>query len=268
MSHPHSFVRLSSGNILATFQHRRHDGAAAGGLVEFSPSGEMIRYSPPADAHHSGFVRPYSLAIISSLNRVVSTGHDMHQQGTTRAVQVWRLSDLELLETIELPNGPRGLEGTESGEARVLSDGKTVLVATYRCGLFRLSALETDSPRADLVYDFKGDDCVLPVLFDSFWVQTVPPHSVVTLDISRPPLPREVARLELGPGESPHWIAREPEGRRIALTGVGALLGRILIGSVAMDGRIALDPSFVDASGKSGIRLDPGVPHGVVFSRP
>jgi len=35
-----------------------------------------------------------------------------------------------------------------------------------------------------------------------------------------------------------------------------------------MDGRIALDPSFVDASGKTGIRLDPGVPHGVVFSRP
>lgn len=84
----------------------------------------------------------------------------MHQQGTTCAVQLWRLSDLELLKTIELPNGPRGVEGTESGEPRLLSDGKTVLVATYRCSLFRLSALDTV---ARLIFGRVATDSIPPL---------------------------------------------------------------------------------------------------------
>jgi hypothetical protein len=250
-SHPHSFVRLPDGSVLATFQHGGAHGSAAGGLVEFSPTGGVIRTSVAADSGYAGFVRPYSLAVVARLNRVVTTGYDMHQQGTTRVVQVWRLSDLALLHTIELPNGKRGEEGLDSGEPRLLSDGTTVLVATYRCGLYRMTRLDSVSPAADLVYDFGGHDCALPVLVDRFWIQTVPPNSIVTLDVSRPRTPREVARLDLQPSETPHWIAREPDGRRVAITGVGALL----------------DERFVDKSGQPGIRLERGVPHGVVFSR-
>ncbi len=265
-AHPHSFVRLQSGHILATFQHAA-GGDTAGGLIEFTPTGEVVRVSAPADAQYQGFVRPYSLAVVARLDRVVTTGHDMHQGGTTRVVQVWRLSDLELLRTIELPNGPRGVEGTDSGEPRLLADGKTVLVATYRCGLFRLTHLDRPSPDVRLVHDFGGDDCALPVLIDSFWIQTVPPRSIVTLDVSRPE-PREVGLLQLAAGDSPHWMAREPEGRRLAITGVEGLLGRILIARVARDGQVTLDPGFVDAEGRPGIKMARGVPHGVVFSRP
>src|SRR4051812_4096160 len=110
-SHPHSFVRLASGHVLATFQHRGQGQTGAGGLAELTPDGHLVRASVPADTGYSGFVRPYSLAVVPKLDRIVTTGHDMHQGGATRAVQVWRLSDLALLHTIELPDGPRGVEG-------------------------------------------------------------------------------------------------------------------------------------------------------------
>ena len=43
-SHPHSFLRLPNGNVLATFQ-MRHDasGMSPGGLVELTTSGRPVR---------------------------------------------------------------------------------------------------------------------------------------------------------------------------------------------------------------------------------
>src|SRR5215207_6755900 len=43
-SHPHSFLRLAGGNVLATFQMRHGPrGLAPGGLVELTPAGEPVR---------------------------------------------------------------------------------------------------------------------------------------------------------------------------------------------------------------------------------
>jgi hypothetical protein len=264
--HPHSFVRLADGNILATFQSGNHDGTSAGGLVEFSPDGRILHVSPPADSGNVGFVRPYSLAVVPSLRMVVTTGYDMHQRGTTRVVQLWRLPDLALVRTLELPPGPRGVEGLDSSEPRLLADGRTVLVVTYKCGLYRLTDIDAPHPAAEFVFDFHGQDCALPVLVGSFWIQTVPPRSIVALDVSSPAKPREVSQLQLESDASPHWIAREPVGSRLAITGVGGLLNRIVIARVDPSGQLSLDPLFVDSDGKPGIRID-GVPHGVVFSR-
>jgi hypothetical protein len=46
--------------------------------------------------------RPYSLAVLPGIDRVVSTSTDMIADFGAH-LQIWRLSDLTLLQTIELP---------------------------------------------------------------------------------------------------------------------------------------------------------------------
>ncbi len=273
-SHPHSFVRLPDGRILSTFQESGHANTDPGGIVELSPAGEVVNVSPGRDPNYTGFCRPYSLAYSIKLDRIVTTCYDMHKSRSTRAVQIWRLSDLELLKTIELPNGPRGMEGRESGEPRLLPDGVTFYVATFNCGLYRLKDVATHSPRAELVHDFAGQSCALAVITDHYWIQAVDPRYVTALDVSDPARPREVAGLELDRKDDPHWLAREPYGRRIVITGgnpgkTDGLFGRVLIASVDSDGKITLAPHLKDsATGKPGIRLDRAAAHGAVFSIP
>src|ERR1700683_405585 len=57
-SHPHSYVRLPNGHVLATFQHAHHDHHAgdaggpmgqSGGLVEIDDAGKVVRSASSAD---------------------------------------------------------------------------------------------------------------------------------------------------------------------------------------------------------------------------
>jgi len=277
--HPHSFVRRANGNILATFQMSGHGDVAPGGVIELTPSGEVLDVSPADDPNYSGYCRPYSMALVPRLDRIVSTCTDMEPAALggkpTQAIQIWRLSDLERLKTIDLPNGPRGVEGANSSEPRLLPDGETVLVGTFNCGLYLLKNLATASPSAELVYDFKGvfPACALPVIFDHYWIQAMGasgPPSLVTLDIANPAKPVEVSRLELDPADhvGPHWLAREPYGRRIVFTG-GLGESRVVLGVVASDGRVTLDSHLKEpGAGKPGIVMENAVPHGAVFSIP
>jgi hypothetical protein len=269
LSHPHSFVREPNGNILVTFQQSGEHNAAPGGLVELNPDGKLLRTSSAQDPNYHGFLRPYSLAIVPRLDRVITTCSDMEKKESTRAVQVWRLSDLKLLKTIELPPGPRGVEGQASAEPRLLADGITVLVSTFECGLYRLKGLDGDSPGADLVYDFGGTRCAVPVQIDSFWIQTVVPNSLVVIDIAEPSKPKEISRLALGQWDWPHWMSIEPQGRRFVLTGYGGLSDRVVLGSIDTQGNLVLDDRFGERdSGEPGLRLDKARPHGAVFSIP
>jgi len=269
LSSPHSFVREPNGNILVTFQQSGEHNAAPGGLVELSPDGKLLRTSSAQDPNYHGFLRPYSLAIVPRLDRVITTCSDMEQKESTRAVQIWRLSDLKLLKTIELPPGPRGVEGQASAEPRLLADGITVLVSTFECGLYRLKGLDGDSPGADLVYDFGGARCAVPVQIDSFWIQTVALNSLVVLDIADPSKPKEISRIALGQWDWPHWMSIEPQGRRFVLTGYGGLSDRVVLGSIDTQGNLVLDDRFGEHdSGEPGLRLDKARPHGAVFSIP
>ncbi len=62
----------------------------------------------------------------------------------SRQLQIWRLSDLALLHTITLPDGPAGDESRLTAEPRVLADGRTVLVSTFACGLYLMEGLASD----------------------------------------------------------------------------------------------------------------------------
>jgi hypothetical protein len=141
-SHPHSFVRLSNGNVIATYQMKgHHDDEQPGALVELDPRGRVLRMADAAAPEVERFIRPYSLAVIPTLDRVVTTSADMHNKDVSHVVQVWRLSDFKLLKTIYLPPGPQGTEGVNPAEPRVLADKRTVLVSTFSCGLYQTTGL-------------------------------------------------------------------------------------------------------------------------------
>jgi hypothetical protein len=195
-------------------------------------------------------VRPYSLAVIPRLDRVVTTSADMHGIKTGRSVQLWRLSDLALLHTVLLPPGPRGDENQHPAEARLLGDGKTVMVTTFRCGIYVLSGLD-GIPVARFARSFpwspvKGEDtdCNVPVRVGRFWVQPVgTTGSVVVLDVSKPEKPVIVDELAFGVDARPHWLAVEPGGNRIVMTGGGTLAGGVYL--IDMDpetGKLRLRP--------------------------
>lgn len=200
----------------------------------------------------------------------------MRGGGDSHAVQVWRLDDLGLVHTLDLPEawGP-------AAEPRVLDDGETVLVTTFGCKLLRIDDLQGTSPTAELVYDFGGTSCALPVVVGDLWIQAVPDaHGLVALDVSRPDEPREVARVTLHDDDWPHWISLSPDQRRIVVTGYAGTRHRVIV--VDLDpstGAMEVDVDFGDAdSDRPGVSFDrgdwphgstgPGDPHGVVFSLP
>ena len=274
-THPHSFLRLPGGNVLATFQ-MRHEGAAIrpGGLVEITSAGRVVR-SASADAPGlDPATRVYSAGIVPALDRIVTTTTDMDGNSeASRQLQVWRLSDLSLLHTFALADGPAGSEGMYTAEPRVLDDGRTVLVSTFSCGLYLMEGLGSEAPSARLVASFpekKGTSCAIPVIAGHYYLVTVPAWSaVVSLDISDPAHPREVSRLTLAPGDVPHWLGLAPDRRRVAVTGYGDLQNRVVMARLdPATGRLSLDARFgaADSSGP-GLRMEKGIPHGAVFSR-
>lgn len=284
-AHPHSFLRLPNGNVLATFQMRHNaSGMGPGGLVELTNSGQVVRSVSANAPGLDPATRVYSAGIVPSLDRIVTTTTDMDGDSpASRQLQIWRLSDLALLKTITLPNGPRGDESKLTAEPRVLADGKTVLVSTFSCGLYLMEGLESASPSARFVSSFpqKSDTyCAIPVIAGHYYLVTVPALSaVVSLDISDPTAPREVSRVTLGPDDVPHWISISPDLRRVVITGYANLQHRVVIARFdSTTGRLTIDDRFrEEGATEPGFRMDnktwphggnaKGRPHGAVFSR-
>ena len=287
-SHPHSFLRMPNGNVLATFQ-MRHDQASAavrtGGIVEMTPAGEPVRSSSADGPGMDAGQRVYSGQVIPAFDRLVTTTTDMHGDSpASRNLQLWRLSDLTLLRTFPLPDGPAGNEGLLTAEPRLMPDGKTLLVSTFRCGLYLVEGLDGDAPSARLVASFpqKPDEfCAIPVISGHYYLVTVPAWSaVVSLDISDPTAPKEVSRLTLAPDDVPHWIAISPDQRRVVITGYAALQHRALIARFdPSNGKLTMDERFrEEGADEPGFRMDDktwphggnakGIPHGAVFGIP
>jgi len=273
MMHPHSYLRLPGGNVLATFQ-MRHDsaGTAPGGLAEITPQGQVVRTASADLPGVDRAIRPYSAGIVAPLDRVVTTTTDMEADSATNAVQIWRLSDLKLLHTINFPDGPMGREGAATAEPRVMEDGRTVLVSTFNCGLYLMEGLDSGAPSARLVASFprkEGTYCAIPVIAGNYYVVTVPAwNAIVSLDISDPTAPREVGRVTLGAEDVPHWISLSPDRRRVVVTGYGAMEQRVMILRFdATTGQLAVDERFREAGATApGFRIA-GSPHGAVFGR-
>lgn len=265
-SHPHSFIRLPNGNVLAMYQMQHVGGGMRpGGLVELTPDGVFVRASAPQPASVDTGTRVYSGLVVEALDRIVTTATDMDADfPASRNIQVWRLSDLSLLHTFALPDGPAGDEGLLTAEPRLHSDGRTVLVSTFACGLYRLEGLDSDTPSGRFITSFPrkdGTSCAIPAVVGNYYLVTVPAYSaVVALDISNLSAPREVSRVAFDSTDVPHWLAVSPDQRRVVVTGYGTMMMRVEL--------LTFDPA-TGALGKQRTVADVGgVPHGTVFSRP
>ena len=86
--YPHSFVYLSNGNTLATFQYTGGFNRAPGGIVELDEHGHAMKMSSAADTQVDPNIRPYSMAVVEKLNRVVTGSADMMGAQTSHVVQV------------------------------------------------------------------------------------------------------------------------------------------------------------------------------------
>lgn len=285
LSYLHSFVRLPTGRVLATFQGHGPNNDAPGGIAELDERGHVVRSRSAGDSTgEQATQRPYSLAVIPALDRVVVAltymtipswnplRPAMAHEHAGRQVQVYRLSDLALLKTILLPDndGPN--------EPRVLQDGRTVLVNTGACRLYRVSGLDGLAPRLELVHQEPQPGCATPVVIGNYWIQAdAPNHRVFSLDVRDLSNVRLVSSITFDERQRPHWVATD--GSRVVVVNEPGPTAERRMWMLRFDracGRLALDSAFRDSgSTRPGLAFDraswphgatgTAVPHGTVF---
>lgn len=292
-SFPHTFARLPNGHLIGTFQGAGKAYAPPGGLVEIDERGKFIRGAKASGMGITDTLAwPYSLAVDAKHDRVIVTNTTMPIPAwltappgswkkdrvdaiVTSQVEIWSLSKLKLLHTISLPKPPGRARFADStanllpAEPKVLPDG-SIYVNTFSCGLYRLTRVDTPSPRATFVRTFpvaKDKYCAVPAIVGHYWIQTdMALPGLIALDIRNPSKPVEVSRLVLeNRFAMPHWLASDPKASRVVLTGDD--MGYVLIVNVdPRTGKLTLDPKFRDEkTGLIGVNLSGRAwTHGVV----
>ena len=223
-SHPHSFLRLPNGHVLASFQIEGHmdhgsadsathsmysttsNGAFHGGIVEIDESGTAIRAASTADpTRPNDLLMAYSLLPLPAIDRVLVTNSSMRSQDKNgHTYQIFRLSDLTRLSTHDL-DAPAGNYGEINPEEARLGPDGSVYIQTLGCGIERVTGLEGNAPQSKLVYQFPGSYCGVPTIVSHYLIQTVPLNqSAVVIDIADPEHPLEVSRVVFKGSILPH----------------------------------------------------------------
>ena len=297
-AYPHSYARLANGHVLATFQSGDGEYGPQGGIVELDEAGTVVRgvsgIAPGLPARESW---PYSLLALPDLDRLVTTNTRMgtveewkamgsgdtahvHADAAVQSthVQVWRLSDLRLLATIQLPAQDGG-HNALTAEPRRLANGD-VYVNTFTCGLYRIAGLDTERPTAEPALHGRFEEpgwCAVPVVIGNFWIQpSATEHAIVVYDLADAARPREASRLALDSTfRGPHWLAADPAGSRIVATS-DANAWVLIINVDPATGALRIDERFREEGvGRPGVTFDRAtwphgaggraLPHGAVF---
>lgn len=298
-AYPHSYARLPNGNVLATFQSVEGRYAPPGGLVEMNENGEVVRsVVGRAPGIPDEDTWPYSLLVVPELDRVITTNtrmglvsewtgrlsqeeihaHVGHDSRPTH-VQIWRLSDLELLATLKLPTQEGG-HNEHVAEPRRLANGE-VYVNTFTCGLYHIADVGGSEPRIEPVLSSRFDGggwCAVPVVVGNYWVQpSATDQAVVAYDLSGAE-PRQVSRVAFeSPFSGPHWLALDPSQTRIVVTADHPEPWVMLFDIDRVTGRLSVDERFRDSGAdRPGVNFDrtdwphgatgKAMPHGAVFS--
>lgn len=162
-------------------------------------------------------------------------------------------------------------------EPRLGPDG-SVYIQSLSCGLQRVTGVNTDKPRSQLVYTFPGSWCGVPTIVGHYLIQSVlVVHGLVVLDIANGTKPMEVSRLKLSDTYNAHWTGWDPKTQRLVTTSGRTPEDRLYL--VKLDpktGALTLDDAFRDTDGKVGFSFadrqwphgwkGSGAPHGAVFS--
>jgi hypothetical protein len=192
--------------------------------------------------------------------------------------QVWRLSDLKLLKTSFFDVGENRYSQVGPQEPRVGPDG-SIFVQTLSCGIERITRIDTDQPKSQLVYTFPGNWCGVPTIVGHFLIQSVrATHGLIVLDIANGAKPVEVSRVKLTDTYIPHWTGWDAKTQRVVVTAGLNTKGRLyLLKFDATTGTLSMDETFRDTDGKPGFNFEDrewphgwkgtGLPHGAVFSR-
>ncbi|MEO5588619.1 MAG: hypothetical protein ABIS03_03445 [Gemmatimonadaceae bacterium] len=280
----HSFARLPNHHVLATVQFG--DGMRDGDpgvLAEFDANGKLLRYSSAADSAFAGArLRPYGLAALPAIDRVVTTSSPMGNERTANVVQIWRLSDLRLLKTLPVPVVEGDSLHMYPFELRTLADQRTVMMNTYYCGFYTITNLSSD-PKITAVMRMahpKNIGCSVPIISGRFMLMPIAyAHRFATIDISDPLRPREVQSLQMDSTFFPHWASGEAGGNRVVVTDQGDGPPRMLVGHLDQTtGKLSWDERFRDpGSNRAGISFDKAswpngfkgiaMPHGAIFVR-
>jgi hypothetical protein len=272
---PHSFARLPNGNVVSTVQFGdKSVEGDPGGLAEFDLKGKLIRYTTSADPAMPGaHIRTYALTMLPRIDRIVTTSSPMDpSERTADVMQVWRMSDLKLLKTVQVPEVMTDSADMYPFELKTLADGKSVLMHTYNCGFYHLTGIESN-PKIERVMVMehpKNIGCSVPIIEGKYMVVPIAyAHRYATIDISDPAHPREVGSLETDSTFYPHWISRDPGSDRVIVTDQGdgppmVRLGRFDSGTgkLTWDDRFKL--SFRDVAWPNGVK-GMVMPHGAVF---
>jgi hypothetical protein len=279
----HTFMRLPNGKMISTYQFG--DGKTSGdpgGIAEFTPNGKLVRSASSVDpAFPDARIRTYGLALVPKLDRAVTTSSPMNSDVVADVIQIWRLSDLKLLKTVQLPKLETDSSQRYPFEARALPDG-SVMMNTYTCGFYHLTNLDKD-PKVTRVMAMKQPEnfgCSVPLIAGKFWIMPIAyAHRYATLDISDPSHPREVASFKTDSTFFPHWIAADPLSDRVVVTDQGDGPPMVMVAHLDRStGRLRWDEKFRDAgSTKPGVsyRRDSwpnglkgmAMPHGALFVR-
>jgi hypothetical protein len=253
----HSFERLANGHVLATVQFG--DSTVAGNpgmLAEFDEHGKLIRSGSSSDPAFPGArIRTYALAVLSRIDRVVTTSSPMDSEHTANVLQVWRLSDLKLLKTLAMPEIAGDSAHKYPFEVRALPDGRSALVNSYYCGFFTLSDVGT-KPHVERVMSLplpRNIGCSVPVMSGKFMLMPIAyAHRYATIDISDPAHPKEIASLPTDTTFFPHWASADPGSDRIVFTDQGDGPPKVMIGHLdRATGRLTWDERFRDAGSAS-----------------
>ena len=143
--------------------------------MEIDDQGKVIRSASSADpAFPDELLTPYSLVVLPELDRVVSTDSAMADEDVFRGLtyQVWRLSDLKLLKTSYLDPGTGRYAHISPEEPRLGPDG-AIYVQTYACGIERITGMNTDRVKSQLVYVFPGAYCGVPTIIGHFLIESI-----------------------------------------------------------------------------------------------
>lgn len=268
LTYPHSFLRLEDGRLLATMQYGVGEEAGRpGGLALFDREGTLLATSSAADpAFYGALIRPYSVEALPAQDRLVTTSRTMNmtQEVAADLVQVWRLSDLALLKTLEVPRvepaeEPECVLGqqpicsatqypaeAQPFEARAMPDG-SVLMNTLMCGFYRIHGLDTGEPRIEAVLNYPDMiGCSVPAVIGHYYIlPAIFGETILVFDMSDPEHVREAGRFDT-PGYQPHWAAADPLRDRVVITSSGpaAVNTVLMLDFDRQTGTLSLDEGF------------------------
>ena len=266
----HDYWRLPNGNRLIGFLRSNGSSPVAGdkdnpgnhgGIAEYTSTGELLRSASAAVSGYPKPLRPYAFAPLLEHDRLVTTSAVMMEENSADAVQIWRFSDFKLLHTILMPKADRENAERVPFEPRVMRD-ESILINSYGCGFYRLTGATSDAPKLEHLLTFAADEtdpknrgaCGVPVVTDRWWIMPVgKAHRIVTLDITDPSRPRQVAHFDTPVDFRPHWMAKDSNSNRVVVGAeFGGEQGMLILRLDERTGELRADSSIKASNGRVG----------------